>query len=42
MQTAQGRYPAAIAVGSSRKKTRFTRYPPRAIARRAAAQSSRP
>jgi hypothetical protein len=41
-QTAQGRYPAAIAVRSSAKNTRCSTYPPRAMARRAAGQSSRP
>jgi hypothetical protein len=42
MHTAHGRYPAAMAVDSLAKKTRFFTYPPRAMARRAAGQSSRP
>ena len=41
MHTAHGRYPAAIAVASSAKKTRRFAYP-RASARTADGQSSRP
>jgi len=40
--TAHGRYPAATAVCSSAKNTRFLTYPPRAMARSAAGQSSLP
>src|SRR5262249_27806168 len=40
--TAHGRYPAATAVCSSAKNTRFLTYWPRAIARSAARQSSLP
>ena len=40
--TAHGRYPAATAVCSSAKNTRFLTYCPRAMARSAAGQSSLP
>src|ERR1700704_2361438 len=40
--TAHGRYPAATAVCSSAKNTRFLTSPPRAMARSAAGQSSLP
>jgi hypothetical protein len=39
---AQGRYPAAMAISSSTKNTRFPTYPPRARVRRAVGQSSLP